>query len=180
VRSLVLLEPGLIGHIPSADVVQAGMAPVVTPFLEGDAAEAVDRFARAVMGRDYKAIVEASCGPDALAQVAADADDAFAGDLTSLGAWEFDGRSASAISCPVLLILGKLSGAPVLEAFAEFGVDAKGVDMFAEMLELARSWIPHASVQELDGVNHALQMQDPDVVGTVVGAFLAEQRAVLT
>jgi pimeloyl-ACP methyl ester carboxylesterase len=180
VASLVLLEPGLIAQIPSAAAVGDAMAPIVQPFAEGDTERATDMFLRFVMGPDYKQWLVDNVSAGAFAQSVGDADDAFGGDLTSLGTWAFGAEQAANIACPVLLVLGNASHATVMQALAELGSDVPDVDFFGEMIDVAQSWIPQAEVVRLDGLNHALQMQDPDVVARAVTSFLAEHRLTVT
>lgn len=180
VRSIALLEPGLLAHIPSAARVQAGMTPIVEPYMQGDPDEAIHRFSRTVLGTDYESVVSASLGVGALDQAKANANACFEGDLASLGAWSFDAARAAAIGCPVLVIVGADSGEAVRMAFDEFGIEGGDVDLFAEMVEVTKEWLPAADVVRLSGINHALQIADAGKVAEPVAAFLAGQRAVLT
>jgi pimeloyl-ACP methyl ester carboxylesterase len=176
VRSLTLLEPAVMA-IPSGAILGEVMPKIIGPFMEGDADEAIDRFSRAIGGRDYRRLIEQSVGPDALAQVQADADDTFAGDLPTLGEWSLTPEGAAVITCPVLLVLGGDSGKPNREVFAEFGASNPDVDMFREMVGAYASWLPQGKLVELPGLNHLLQMQDADAVAGAVAPFLSEQRS---
>jgi pimeloyl-ACP methyl ester carboxylesterase len=175
VRSLTLLEPAVLA-IPSGAILGEVMPKLIGPFAEGEADEAIDRFSRAVFGRDYRRLIEQSVGPDALAQVQADADDTCAGDLPTLGEWSFTPEAAAVITCPVLLVLGGDSGTVNREVFAEFGASDPDVDMFREMVATFGSWLPQGKLVELAGLNHLLQMQDADAVAGAVAPFLTEQR----
>lgn len=176
VRSLVLLEPGIIGQIPSAAVVEQGIAPIGEVFQSGDAERASDMFLRTVMGPDYRRMIDENVSPDAWDQTVGDALDAFGGDLQSLGTWTIGAEQTAVITCPTLFVVGEASGETVRAGFTELGVDAGEVDLFGEMIEVGRSLIPHAEVVTLPGLNHALQIDDASVVAGVVGPFLAKRR----
>jgi pimeloyl-ACP methyl ester carboxylesterase len=174
VRSLTLLEPAVFA-VPSGAILGEVMPKIIGPFMEGDADEALDRFFRAIGGRDYRRLIEQSVSKDVWTQMQADADDAFAGDLATLGEWAFDAAQAAAINCPVLLVLGGDSGTPNREVFAELGASNPDVDMFREMITVVGSWLPQGKLVELPGLNHLLQMQDADAVAGAVAPFLTGQ-----
>lgn len=178
VASLTLLEPGIIAQIPSGEVVGGAMTPVVEMFMGGDAEGATKTFARFVMGPQAEEWTTANVGPDAIEQAVRDATTTFGGDLTSLGQWTFGASEAAGISCPVLVILGLDSKATVLNAIRELGTEIADVDFFGEMVELAKSWIPQTEVVTLEGINHALQIQDPEVATKTVASFLNAHKLV--
>jgi pimeloyl-ACP methyl ester carboxylesterase len=131
-----------------------------------------------VFGRDWKELTARMLSPAAVAQAYADADDAFAGDITTLGGWTFGTEEAARIKCPVLLILGKSTDATVRTALGELGIEVPDpdLDVFGEMIALQQSWLPQAELQTLDGINHALQVQDAAAVAHAVTVFLAKNR----
>jgi pimeloyl-ACP methyl ester carboxylesterase len=176
VRSLALLEPAVMA-IPSGETLGEVMPKIIGPFMEGDADEALDRFFRTIAGRDYRRIVDTGVSESAWTQVRADADDAFAGDLGTLGGWSFGPEQAASIRCPVLFVLGEASVEANREVFAEFGATNPDVDMFREMIGVFQTWLPQGELVALPGLNHALQMQDKDAVAGVVAPFLARERS---
>jgi pimeloyl-ACP methyl ester carboxylesterase len=178
VRTLVLLEPALM-HIPSAATVQQGIAAVTAPLEGGDVESAINNFLRTLLGPDWQRMVADCLAPRAISQIMSDGDDAFAGDLTSLGVWTFGEDEAARITCPTLLVLGGASDETVRQGFAEFGVEAAGVEVFAEMIEVINSEIPQSVLVMLPGLNHALQMQDPIAVARALVPFLAQHHAPL-
>lgn len=178
VASLTLLEPGIIGQIPSAALVGNTMAPIVQTFMDGEADKATKMFMRFVLGPDGEEWVTRNVSADAVAQSIRDATITFAGDLTSLGEWSFGADEASRITCPVLIVLGLASESTVKDAIRELGSEVPDVDFFGEMVDLAKSWIPKAEVVKLEGINHALQIQDPDVVAKTVAGFLGAHKLV--
>ncbi len=179
VKSLSLLEPAVMA-VPSADTLSEALPQIIGPFFEGNADEALDGFFKLIFGGDYRRIIDDGVGPAAWAQVQADADDAFAGDLTTLGAWEFGPEQSSVITCPTLLVLGEDSVIPNREVFAKLGIKNPDVDMFREMIGVIASWLPQAELVTLPGLNHALEMQDVGAVAAVVAPFLAKNRSTVT
>lgn len=176
--SLTLLEPGIIAQIPSGQLVGGAMGPIVETFMSGDAEKATSMFARFVMGPEAEAWVTKNVAPDAVEQAVRDSTSAFGGDLTSLGEWTYGADDASRITCPVLVLLGLASKDTVLNAIRELGTEIADVDFFGEMVDVAKSWIPQTEVAMLEGINHALQVQDPDAVAKTVGTFLAQHKLV--
>lgn len=181
VGSLVLLEAGIPGQIPSAEVVGQAIEQVVQPIQEGDAESACDRFLRMVLGGDYRQLIADSVSPAAWAQVLADADDAFQGDLGSLQSWAFGPEEAARISCPALLVLGEASDATARQTLDELGISfPEDISVFDEMIGVAQSWLPQSELVTLDGLNHALQMRDAAAVANAVAPFLARHRMAVT
>jgi pimeloyl-ACP methyl ester carboxylesterase len=175
-RSLVLLEPALPAQIPSAAIIGDALAVIGSGFGEGKPDEATDGFLRTVLGPDWQALVRKNLSSGAIAQVFADGDDLFAGDLASFETWAYGAEQAARITCPVLLVLGAESDRTVRDAFTSFGIEHHGAGCFEEMVAVARSWLPRAELVTLPGVNHALQMQDAAAVAAAVEPFLARHR----
>lgn len=180
VTSLVLLEAATPGQSPSAETVGAVIGQVIAPFFEGRREEAVDRFLHMVFGRDWRALTAERLSPAAVDQAFGDADDAFAGDLTSLMSWSFGADDAARIGCPVLIVVGGATDETILTSLSEMSIEAPALEVSGEMTEVQSGWMPHARVVRLPAINHALQVQDAHTVASTIGAFLAEQRAVLT
>lgn len=178
VSALTLLEPGILAQIPSAELVGPAMAPIVETFMGGDADKATRMFARFVMGPEAEQWAAKNISPDAVEQAVRDSTVTFGGDLTSLGEWSFGADEASRIMCPVLVVLGLDSKDTVLEATRELGTEIGDVDVFGEMADVAKSWIPQTEVSKLEGINHALQIQDPDLVTKTVAEFLGAHKLV--
>ena len=178
VASLTLLEPGILAQIPSGELVGGAMTPIVETFMSGDADGATKMFARFVMGPEAERWTETNVGPGTVEQAVRDATTAFGGDITSLGEWSFGADEAARITCPVLVVLGLDSKATVLTAIRELGTEIADVDFFGEMVEVAKSWMPQAEVATLEGINHALQIQDPEAVTKAVATFLSQHKLV--
>ena len=86
-------------------------------------------------------------------------------------------EQATPICCRTLLVLGEASVVPNRQAFAELGASSSDVDVFREMIGVFHSWLPHAELVTLPGLNHALQMMDAGAVAAVVAPFLSRHRS---
>lgn len=178
VASLTLLEPGLVAQIPSGEKAGAGLGPAVEAFMGGDVEGAIKAFTTFVLGPKGEQWVTETVGADAVPQSVRDATVMFSGDLPSLGEWTFGPEDAAKITCPVLIVLGLDSKDTVLNAIRGSGLEIDDIDFFGEMVDLAHSWIPQSEVVRLEGINHALQLQDPDTVTKTVAAFLGAHKLV--
>lgn len=85
VLSLAVLEPALL-DVPSGAALFELLGPSAQIHEAGDKAGAVDRFLRAVCGKDYRRVVETQL-PGALDQAAADADAFFTNEFPAVGGW---------------------------------------------------------------------------------------------
>jgi pimeloyl-ACP methyl ester carboxylesterase len=157
VHSLALLEPALMG-VPSAQQLMEALGPAAARYQAGDKAGAVDTFLRAVVGADYRRLLD-EVVPGGYEQAVADADTFFAQELPALQEWRFTREEARRITQPVLAVLGADSAA----VWAGFG----------EGYALLREWFPQAEGFTLSGANHALQMQNPGPLAAALAAFLA-------
>ena len=154
VHSLVLEEPTLF-MVPSAGAVFAAMAPVVEKYASGDPVGAIHSFMDGVLGPGWPQYVERNI-PGGIAQAEADAATLFEVELPSLQNWQFDETRAVKISQPLLYVLGGKS-----EAIAQEGKD------------LIREWIPQSEEVLVEGLGHALHIEDPGAVIPGISAFLA-------
>jgi pimeloyl-ACP methyl ester carboxylesterase len=91
-------------------------------------------------------------GPE---QAERDAATTFEVEIPAIGQWNFDDAKAKKISRPVLNVLGSESGA-----------------MYIEGRDLVDSWFPQSEDHVVQGVTHALQIQDPRSVAVAIGDFL--------
>jgi pimeloyl-ACP methyl ester carboxylesterase len=106
VHSLVLLEAAPL-EIPSLEQLMAGLAPVVSLYQAGQAAEAIDAFERAVIGPEYHSLLDVRV-PGAFTQAVADADTFFAQELPALGQWHLLQGDAVRIGQPVLVVMARI------------------------------------------------------------------------
>lgn len=157
VQSLGLFEPALF-MVPSGPMFMQAMAPLVETWSVGDKTVAVDGFLRAVVGPDYRAVLDRML-PGAFAQAVADADTFFAVELPALQQWNFNAHDAAGIERPVLFVRG--ADSPSLWPG------------WREVQQLVEGWLPQADTFVLEGATHALQIIDPATVARRLAAFLA-------
>jgi pimeloyl-ACP methyl ester carboxylesterase len=138
------------------------MAPLIARYEAGDAAAAVDGFLALVGRDDWRATIERAV-PGGVDQAESDAATFFESELPVVAAWTFGPARASAITCPVLSVLGSDSG-----------------PLFAEGRLLLHEWFPGCADADLLGVTHLLQMEATEAVADAVGDFLRSASAALT
>lgn len=153
VGTLALLEPALLS-VPSAAQFGEAMGPVLQRYQAGDAAGAVDLFARRVFDPDYRSWLDRVL-PGAHERAAADADTFFQVELPALQAWSFTAEDARRIERPVLAVVGSESG-----------------PLFREGHALLAEWFPRAEQAELPSAHHALQMQQASALAEILAGFL--------
>jgi pimeloyl-ACP methyl ester carboxylesterase len=157
VHSLVLLEAALL-DAPSGALLPDAIGPAVQLYQVGEKEEAADRFLRWAIGPGYRAHLDRLI-PGAYAQLVADADAFFAGELPGIQEWRLTQEEARRITQPVLAIHG-----------AESAADWPG---WPEVLERLQRWIPQTEAFVLPGANHALEEMDPHGVAEAMAPFLA-------
>jgi 3-oxoadipate enol-lactonase len=157
VASLVLLEPSLL-TLPAAQAVLAKAAPALEAYADGRAADAVSMFFSAVTGLDReqcKTVLEANL-PNVMSAAVDDADTLFGVELPSLLAWSLGTAEAAAVDVPVLSVVGSETDR-----------------LWCDVAALLRVCLPDVEDCTVDGVGHFLQLEDPEPVARVIGAFLA-------
>ena len=161
VATLALMEPARpVPPTPDqAEFVREFVAPAIQRHRSGDAAGAVDTFARGVFGPDYRELLERGL-PGAFAQAVADADAFFAQELPALQQWSFSPEDAACVTQPVLAIRGEHS-----------------VPTFAGRLALLESWLAESRPCRLAGATHLLHVQEPAAMATELAAFFARHPA---
>lgn len=157
VDSLILLEPALM--VPSLVEQAETLDPVLEQHHTGDSEAAVDGFAQAVVGEDWRTIARETV-PGGIEQAERDAATFFEFGLPAISDWEFDEKRAEAFSRPVLYLRG-----------------SESLDWAKEGSELVRSWFPQTEEHVVEGVTHALQWQDPQPVAEGIDDFLNRQRS---
>jgi pimeloyl-ACP methyl ester carboxylesterase len=159
VGSLALLEPALL-MLPSVEKVAERLEPAVEQYEAGEPAAGVDAFMSVVAGTEWREAVSAKV-PGGVAQAKADAATFFELELPALMEWQFDEGKAEAIDHPLLYLWGGESGAVI-------GVE----DIYREGRDQVKSWFPQTEEHYIEGVHHALQMQDPQAVAEGIAQFL--------
>ncbi len=159
--SLMLLEPALL-EVPSGEKLREELAPAVEHFEADQPAAAVDAFMGVVAGDEWpEGVAEAI--PGAVKQARADAQDFFEIEAPGIVHWRFDEEKGQAMDRPVLYLWGSESGAVM-------GVE----EHYREGRDLVKSWFPQTEEHYIEGVNHALQMQDPQAVAEGMAEFLEQ------
>jgi pimeloyl-ACP methyl ester carboxylesterase len=157
VQSLALLEPALM-MVPSAPALMQALGPVLQMYEADDRAGAVDSFLQAVMGAQYRGVLDRAL-PGAFAQAVADADTFFRLELPALQQWNFTQADAKRISQAVLSVLG---------------ADSHGVwPGWVEIHELIQDWWPNAETFVLTGATHGLQIMNPHDLANALASFFA-------
>ena len=164
VQTLALLEPTLVGvpsaaaFLPSTSAVLEAVGPALGAYGSGDREEAMEGFLSVVCSLDRESCLTEieKHVPGGVAQAMQGADDWFASYLPALSAWQFGPNEASAISQPVLSVLGTQSG-----------------PLFEEGHALLQFWFPQVEDCSIAGVAHLLHLQRPGPVARGVAAFFA-------
>jgi len=159
VRSLTLLEPALLG-VPSGEKLVEKLGASVPIYESGDKAGAVDRFLRAVCGKDYRRIVDAQA-PGAIEQATADADAFFTGEFPAIAEWQFAKEDAARITQPVLSVLGANTGTSI------------ELPVYSEIHERVLEWFLNARPFVLPKAGHLLQVENPQDMAGGLAAFLS-------
>jgi pimeloyl-ACP methyl ester carboxylesterase len=156
VQTLTLLEPPLLAA-PSAEAFLEKAGPSLQAYGAGDRRAAMAGFLSVVSGLDWetcRAVTDEHI-PGGTDRALKDADFFFASDLPALQAWTFGPEQATAISQPVLSVLG-----------------SETERWFVDSAQLLRSWFPQIEELTLEGAGHLLQIQRPEPVAEGLAEFL--------
>jgi pimeloyl-ACP methyl ester carboxylesterase len=157
VHSLALLEPALL-MVPSAQQFMDALGPVLQMYEVGNKTAAVDGFLQAVVGPEYRSVLDRVL-PGAVAQAVADADTFFRIELPALQQWSFTQAEAGRITQPVLAVLG-----------ADSHTLWPG---WVEVHQLVQAWLPQAEAFVLKGATHGLQIINPKGMAEGLASFFA-------
>lgn len=160
VHSLALLEPALLLMVPSGQQFMEAMGPVLQMAEAGNKAGAVDAFFQAVVGPEYRSVLDRAV-PGAFTQAVADADTFFGMELGALQQWSFTQADARRITQPVLAVLG--------------GDSHTLWPGWVEIHQLVQTWLPQAQAFVLKGATHGLQMMDPKGMAEALIGFFARR-----
>jgi pimeloyl-ACP methyl ester carboxylesterase len=158
VHSLALLEPTIPAALADPAVAQYfldALGAAMARYQAGDAAGAVDAFARGAFGAAYPAALEAAA-PGAVEQAIRDADAMFRVDLPALQAWSFTPAEAGRIAQPILSVYHQDPVWPGFEASHT----------------LLAAWLPQTEAAALPLATHLLQLVDPQGAAAAVAGFL--------
>jgi len=144
VHTLALLEPGLPNVLFSSAEFAARTAGVGALYQAGDKAGAVDAFARAVAGADYRAAFDRHLPSGWFERWVADLDTVMLSDMPALQLWSFTGEDAARIAQPVLNLTG-----------------AHSESYFREIYNVVATWFPQAENDVLPDASHAMTQTNP-------------------
>jgi pimeloyl-ACP methyl ester carboxylesterase len=156
VQTLSLLEPWMTAS-PSASAFFAQAGPSMEAYGSGEKETAMAGLLSLASGlewKDSRAVID-DYVPGSVAQAIKDADTFCGVDLPALSAWEFGSEDGTAVSQPVLSVLGAESGL-----------------LFVEGAALLRSWLPNVEDLTVEGVGHLLQIQRPEPVARGIAEFV--------
>jgi pimeloyl-ACP methyl ester carboxylesterase len=158
VCTLSLLEPALVGMVPSGANFAAALTPAFARYQAGDNRGAIDSFLRLVCGVNYRAELERVI-PGALAAAAADASTFFEIEIPAIEEfWRtFSKEQAASIPHPILAAVGTASEMPLREGH-----------------NLVREWFKQVEVLELVGDNHQFPLTNARRVAEGLVAFLTK------
>jgi pimeloyl-ACP methyl ester carboxylesterase len=145
VHTLSLLEPALVGYVPSISELIPKLESSMDMYKRGNMVWAIDSFCQLIGGSNYRSVVDKALPPGSFDLAVADGDTFFKLEQPSLQSWEFTPEDARSIKQPVLAVLG-----------------ANSERVFREVHELILSWIPHTEKLILPNATHMLQMMNPE------------------
>jgi pimeloyl-ACP methyl ester carboxylesterase len=134
------------------------LGPVLQMYEASDKAGAVDRFLQAVVGPEYRSVLDRML-PGAFAQAVADADTFFRIEVPALNQWSLTQAEARRITQPVLAVLG-----------ADSHTLWPG---WVEGHHLVQAWLPQTEAFVLQGATHGLQLIDPQGMAAGLAGFFA-------
>ena len=147
VSQLLLYEPAPGGSLAGPDdaaVAERVVGPAIGAARAGDIATAFDIFMRFICAPDYRAVIEASLGPDGLKGAERESAYFFSDEAPAVLEWRFGADEASRIDVPVKLAVGSASPPPV-----------HGV------AERVATWLPRCERVIIEGADHLLPLRDP-------------------
>src|SRR2546428_8247156 len=157
VHSLALLEPALL-TVPSAPQFLEALEPVLQMYEAGNKTGAVDHFLQAVVGPEYRHVLDRVL-PGVFAQAVADADTFFRIELPALEQWSFTQAEARRLMQSGLAVLG-----------ADSHTLWPG---WVEVHQLVQAWLPQAEAFVLEGTTHGLQLMNPQGMAAGLASFFA-------
>ena len=157
VQTLSLLEPALIGMVPSGTSFGSALAPAGAKYQPGSNMEAIDIFLQLVSGAHYRIELEQVI-PSALDAAAPDAGTFFEIEMPAIREfWStFSREHAAGIRQPILAAIGTASELPLREGH-----------------NLIREWFKQVEQLEIKGGNHLFPVTRARQVADGLAGFLA-------
>jgi pimeloyl-ACP methyl ester carboxylesterase len=149
VHSLSLLEPALIGFVPSGPEFGQQLQIVARSLQDGNKIEALDIFLRTVFegSPQYRQIIDKQLPQGAFDSAVKNLDIIFRLEAPAFQSWKFTVDDAKRITQPILYIGGENSA-----------------HYFQEIHKLVSSWFPQAKIVVLPGTSHMLHIMNPKPV----------------
>jgi pimeloyl-ACP methyl ester carboxylesterase len=153
IRSLTLLEP-ILTEVPSWSGFSVGMAPILALYEAGDMAGAAHATFAGMAGPNWRQLI-ATAGPGALELAERDTEVFYRAEFPALSEWTLDAQRATALSAPVLSVVGDHGEAP----------------FFAEGRALLHQHFPHCQDADIPGADHMMHLQAPGAIAAAVSGF---------
>lgn len=158
VHSLGLLEPGvLVGE--SAAAFWEGVGQIAGMYEAGNRDGAIDAFAQAVIGPDYRVSCDAALPAGWFELAVTDVDTFFKVEVPALKTWTFTAAEAARVRQPALAVLG-----------------AQSSELFVESHAALKKWLPNVEPFLLADASHGLQMQNAPAMAVALADFFARNR----
>jgi pimeloyl-ACP methyl ester carboxylesterase len=156
VHTLSLLEPALIGMVPSGASFGSALTPAGANYQSGSDLEAIDIFLKLVSGAQYRAELEQVI-PGALEAAAPDAGTFFEIEIPAIREFwgTFSREQAASIQQPILAAVGNTSELPLREGH-----------------NLIRAWFKQVEQLEIKGGNHLFPVTQARQVADGLAGFL--------
>jgi pimeloyl-ACP methyl ester carboxylesterase len=152
VTSLAFLEPAFV--LPGEMKPTIPLPEGVRLYAAGQKRAAVDYFLRAMLGADYRGLMEHRLPPGAYETAVSDIDTLFLVEAQARGEWKFTRADAARITQPILSVVGADSAAPHQRRHR------KTLDFF-----------PHAEALTIGHASHGLPIMEPKAVAAGLRDF---------
>ncbi len=156
VQSLALLEPAFPSVLLNSQEMAVATAPAGPLVEAGDIAGAIEVFARAVAGDDYRQAFDRHLPAGWFDRWVADSDAVFGSDREVQSSFIFTAEEAARISQPVLNAVG-----------------ADSASYFREIHEEVQTLLPHAERFEVPDSTHPMLQMNPTSIAERLAAFFS-------
>jgi len=157
IQSLALLEPVVLDAIPSGPSFGEGVSAIQEIYERGDKSGATDAFLTAVVGDNYRQVIDKVLPAGAFELAVADLDTFFQVEMPALQQWRFTAEDAKRITQPVVSVVGNET-API----------------FSETHDLLKQWLPQTEELRIPQATHGLQAMNPGAIAEGLSRFFAK------
>lgn len=159
VHTLSLLEPALIGHVPSGPQFANRLQNTIGLLQNGKKAEALDSFLQIVFedSSQYRGIIDKQLSAGSFDAAVRNLETIFRIEAPALQSWTFTPEEAKKINQPILYLGGEDSA-----------------QYFQEARELVTTWFPHLETEMLPNTTHMLHIINPNLVAVKLGDFFGK------